>query len=99
MIKYTQVLVIVITLTIAPAISEAKQEHVIRGRTMGTTYSVKVVTGNIEGISGVKEKIDESGWRKSTGACPPIKGIARSADLTALKKSGKDSKFPMIFFR
>jgi len=36
----------------------AKQEHVIRGRTMGTTYQVKVVTGNLQDISGVKEKID-----------------------------------------
>ena len=41
------------------AISEAKREHVIRGRTMGTTYSVKVVTGDLVRIEGVKEKIDE----------------------------------------
>jgi thiamine biosynthesis lipoprotein len=36
----------------------AKREHHIQGRTMGTTYSVKVVTGDDEGISGVKVKID-----------------------------------------
>ena len=36
-----------------------EQEHVIRGRTMGTTYSVKVVTGDLVSIEGVKEKIDE----------------------------------------
>jgi len=58
MIRYTQVLVIGIALSFAPAICEAKREHHIQGRTMGTTYSVKVVTGDDEGISGVKEKID-----------------------------------------
>jgi thiamine biosynthesis lipoprotein len=58
MIKYAQVLVIGIALSFAPAISEAKQEHVIQGRTMGTTYTVKVVTGYFQSISGVKEKID-----------------------------------------
>ena len=36
-----------------------EQEHVIRGRTMGTTYSVKVVAGDLVSIEGVKEKIDE----------------------------------------
>jgi len=57
MIKYAKVLVIGIALSFAPAISEAKQEHVIQGRTMGTTYTVKVVTGYFQSISGVKEKI------------------------------------------
>ena len=36
----------------------AKREYVIRGQTMGTTYQVKLVTGDDEGIYGVKEKID-----------------------------------------
>jgi thiamine biosynthesis lipoprotein len=59
MIKYTQVLVIAIALLFATAAAgEAKKEHLIRGRTMGTTYSVKVVTENSGGIKGVKEKID-----------------------------------------
>ena len=58
MIKYTQVLVIGIVLSFAPAVGWAKREHHIQGSTMGTTYSVKVVTGDDEGISGVKEKID-----------------------------------------
>ena len=43
----------------AAADCRAEQEHVIRGRTMGTTYSVKVVTGDLVSIEGVKEKIDE----------------------------------------
>jgi thiamine biosynthesis lipoprotein len=59
MIKYTQVLAIAIALLFATAAGgEAKEEHVIRGRTMGTTYSIKVVTGDSGDIKGVKEKID-----------------------------------------
>ena len=57
MIRYTQILVISIVLSIAPVICEAKREHLIRGRTMGTVYHVKVVTGAHQGISGLKEKI------------------------------------------
>ena len=42
----------------AATAGEAKSEHVIRGRTMGTTYSVQVVTPDSGSIAGVKEKID-----------------------------------------
>lgn len=38
---------------------DAKREHLIQGRTMGTTYQVKVVTSSFGGIAGVKEKIDK----------------------------------------
>ena len=37
---------------------EAKEEHVIRGRTMGTTYHIKVVTGAAGSVTGLKGKID-----------------------------------------
>jgi thiamine biosynthesis lipoprotein len=36
----------------------ARQEFVIRGRTMGTTYLVKVVAGDIGDLEGVRDKID-----------------------------------------
>ena len=52
-------LIFILIILLVAAISEAKREHVIRGRTMGTTYSVKVVTGDLVRIEGVKEKIDE----------------------------------------
>ena len=51
-------LTILLSFAYAAAVCEAKQEHVIQGRTMGTTYTVKVVTGYFQSISGVKEKID-----------------------------------------
>jgi thiamine biosynthesis lipoprotein len=37
---------------------EAQTEHLIEGRTMGTTYHIKVVAGAQEGVKGLKEKID-----------------------------------------
>jgi len=51
-------LTILLSFAFAATVCEAKQEHVIQGRTMGTTYSVKVVTASFQGIAGVKEKID-----------------------------------------
>lgn len=59
MSKYIQTITIAIALTFLSSACEAKQEHLIQGRTMGTTYQVKVVTSSFGGISGVKEKIDK----------------------------------------
>jgi thiamine biosynthesis lipoprotein len=35
------------------------KETLISGQTMGTTYHIKVITGNLQKISGLKEKIDK----------------------------------------
>ena len=59
MIKYTHLVIIGIVLTFVPALCEANREHFIEGRTMGTTYHITVVTGNNQGIAGLKEKIDK----------------------------------------
>jgi thiamine biosynthesis lipoprotein len=37
----------------------AKREHLIQGRTMGTTYHIKIVSGYFQSVSGLKEKIEE----------------------------------------
>jgi FAD:protein FMN transferase len=58
MIKYVQVLLMSLAITFAPAMCEAKQEHLIQGLTMGTTYHITVVTGYFQEISGLQEKID-----------------------------------------
>ena len=44
--KFHFALNILFCFLLAAADAGAKQEHVIRGRTMGTTYSIKVVTGD-----------------------------------------------------
>ncbi len=48
-----------VVLTITSTVGYAKQEHLIQGRTMGTTYHIKVVTKNHQGIAGLKDKIDQ----------------------------------------
>ena len=38
---------------------EGKREQLIQGRTMGTTYHIKIVTGYFQSVSGLKEKIEK----------------------------------------
>jgi thiamine biosynthesis lipoprotein len=54
--KYKYILISIFLLFISTAV-EAKREHQIQGRTMGTTYHIKVVTAYFRSISGLKEKI------------------------------------------
>ncbi|UCE52060.1 MAG: FAD:protein FMN transferase [Desulfobacterales bacterium] len=46
-------------LVLLPLVCEAKKEHLIQGRTMGTTYHLKIVTGYFQGIKGLKDKIEK----------------------------------------
>ncbi|MCK5419440.1 MAG: FAD:protein FMN transferase, partial [Desulfobacterales bacterium] len=56
--KYLQIIIVFFILCALTRVCDAKREHLIQGRTMGTTYHITVVTGNFKGISGLKEKID-----------------------------------------
>ena len=58
MTKIYLTIAISISIFIAYTDCEGKREHLIQGRTMGTTYHVKVVTGFFQGVSGLKEKIE-----------------------------------------
>ncbi|MGD8716525.1 MAG: FAD:protein FMN transferase, partial [Desulfobacterales bacterium] len=55
--KYKYIVISIFFLFMSTSV-EAKQEHLIQGRTMGTTYQVKVVTGRSQSISGLKEKLE-----------------------------------------
>ena len=52
-----QIIISFVILLVATGV-EAKKEHLIQGRTMGTTYHITVVTGYFKGIGDLKEKID-----------------------------------------
>ena len=52
-----QIIISLVILLAAPGV-EARKEHLIQGRTMGTTYHITVVSDYFRGISGLKEKID-----------------------------------------
>jgi len=58
MSNYTKYLAVAIAFLFAPTISLGQGEQLIAGRTMGTTYHVKVVTDNDTGIAGLKVRID-----------------------------------------
>jgi thiamine biosynthesis lipoprotein len=55
--NYQKFIILLAILFIATGV-EAQKEHLIQGRTMGTTYHITVTTGGLKGISGLKEKID-----------------------------------------
>ncbi|MEJ2101566.1 MAG: FAD:protein FMN transferase [Desulfobacterales bacterium] len=55
--RYYPIIILCIILFISTGV-DAQQERLLEGRTMGTTYHIKVVTGAAAGINGLKEKID-----------------------------------------
>jgi len=55
--KYSYLIALFIILLL-PFACEANREHLIQGRTMGTTYHITVVTDDLNGVGGLKEKID-----------------------------------------
>ncbi len=55
--KFLSIILVLVTLVL-PTSSDANREHLIAGRTMGTTYHIQVVTDAAEKVNGLKEKID-----------------------------------------
>ena len=82
----------------ATILCEAKREHHIQGRTMGTTYQVKLVTGDDEGIDGIKEKIDLRllEINRSMSTYQKDSEISR---FNRLKKTGLKFKISNDFFK
>ena len=54
-----QTFIIVTALCCLASGCEAKREHLIQGRTMGTTYHIKIVTDYFQNVAGLKEKIEK----------------------------------------
>ena len=50
-------ILILLSLLLLPDYSFARKEHLITGRTMGTTYQVKVITGTYGTVDGLAEKV------------------------------------------
>ena len=89
--KYLQFIIVLIILLITTGV-EAQTEHLIAGRTMGTTYHVKVVTDAAESVNGLKEKIDRrlDAINQVFSTYIPDSEISR---FNALKAAGE--KFPV----
>jgi len=98
MIKYTQSLIISIALLLTPTFGEAKGEHLIAGRTMGTTYHVNVVTDHDTGIAGLKERIDArlTAINNSMSTYQKDSEISR---FNAMKQAGRTFEISADFLR
>jgi len=95
--RSTQTLAIGIILLLAPLTVAAKQEQLIQGRTMGTTYHVTVATGYSQGITGLKEKIDQrlDEINRSMSTYLPDSEISR---FNAFQRAGERFEISPDFF-
>ena len=59
MIRTVQTFILATALCLLSLGCDGKREHQIQGRTMGTTYHIKIVTGYFQSVSGLKEKIEK----------------------------------------
>jgi thiamine biosynthesis lipoprotein len=77
---------------------EAMQEYLIEGRTMGTTYQVKIIAGNSRDVSGLKEKIDKrlAEVNQSMSTYLPDSEISR---FNAMRQTGARLKISSDFYR
>jgi thiamine biosynthesis lipoprotein len=56
--KLTHQIIVSLVILLGAAGVEAQKEHLIEGRTMGTTYHITVTTDSFKGVAGLKQKID-----------------------------------------
>ncbi len=77
---------------------EGKREHLIQGRTMGTTYHIKVVTGYFQGISGLKEKIEKR-LVEINAAMSTYQKDSEISRFNEFKQTGRKLKIAEDFYR
>ncbi len=77
---------------------EGKREHLIQGRTMGTTYHIKIVTGNFQGISGLKEKIEKR-LDEINAAMSTYQKDSEIRRFNAFNQAGREFKISEDFYR
>ena len=85
-------IIIVLVIFFLPATSDAKREHLITGRTMGTIYHITVVSGSDNGLDDLKEKIDRRLGQINQVFSTYIKD-SQISRFNALKAAGE--KFPV----
>ena len=96
MAKSIQILLLVIALAMLPAIGSAKQELLIQGRTMGTTYRVKIVAANNQGIQALKDRIDNR-LKEINHAMSTYQKDSEISQFNNLKQAGQPFKISLDF--
>ena len=77
---------------------EGKQEHLIQGRTMGTTYHIKIVTDYFQNVSGLKEKIEKR-LVDINAAMSTYQKDSEISRFNKFKKSGRKFQISEDFYR
>ena len=83
---------------LAAAGVEAQKAHLIEGRTMGTTYHITVVTADLRGLHGLKQKIDARLEAINRVFSTYIKDSEISR-FNALKKAGEKFQISLDFIQ
>jgi thiamine biosynthesis lipoprotein len=77
---------------------DSKREHTLTGRTMGTTYTVKVVTGYFGSVDGLQEKIDRRLDEINRSISPYLKDSEISR-FNRFQQVGKEFQISADFLR
>ncbi|MCP4623475.1 MAG: FAD:protein FMN transferase [bacterium] len=79
-------------------VCEAKREHLIQGRTMGTTYHVKIVAGDQQGIGSLKNMIDAR-LAEINNSMSTYKKDSEISRFNELKQTGQAFEISDDFYR
>ena len=90
-------LMVIVALLLA-ASACGKTEHALAGRTMGTTYAVKVVTGYFGSVSGLQEQIDRRLHEINQSMSPYLKDSEISR-FNRLQEVGTEFPISVDFLR
>ena len=77
---------------------EGKREHLIQGRTMGTTYHIKIVTDYFQNVSGLKEKIEKR-LVDINAAMSTYQKDSEISSFNRFNQSGRKFKISEDFYR
>lgn len=83
---------------LTPLVSEARQEHLIQGRTMGTTYHIKIIATDFNGIGILEKKIEKRLVEINQSMSTYIKDSEISR-FNAFNQTGTKFKISDDFFR
>lgn len=97
MIRYSLILITSITILFAPLVGNARQERLIQGRTMGTTYHIKIIGTDFSGIGILEKKIEKRLAEINQSMSTYIKDSEISR-FNAFKQAGTKFKITEDFF-
>ena len=96
--RTAKVFIIATTICFLSSGCEGKREHLIQGRTMGTTYHIKIVTDYFQNVSGLKEKIEKR-LVDINAAMSTYQKDSEISSFNRFNQSGRKFKISEDFYR